>query len=42
MWGMNFQNIPLSSHPHGFTILVVSQLALGLILLAALRWRKIL
>jgi magnesium transporter len=42
MWGMNFEHIPLHGHPHGFMILVFSQLALGLIILAGLRWRKLL
>jgi magnesium transporter len=42
MWGMNFEHIPLHSHPHGFMILVFSQLAFGLIILAGLRWRKLL
>jgi magnesium transporter len=42
MWGMNFEHIPLHSHPHGFMILVFSQLALGLLILAGLKWRKLL
>jgi magnesium transporter len=42
MWGMNFEHIPLSNHPHGFMILVVAQLALGLLILAGLKWRKLL
>ena len=42
MWGMNFEHIPLHGHPHGFMILVFSQLALGLLILAGLRWRKLL
>ncbi|MEO8580202.1 MAG: magnesium transporter CorA family protein [Gemmatimonadales bacterium] len=42
MWGMNFEHIPLHSHPHGFMILMFAQLALGLTILAGLRWRKIL
>lgn len=42
MWGMNFTNIPLSSWPHGFTLLVFIQLLLGFALLAMLRWRKLL
>ena len=42
MWGMNFEHIPLHSHPHGFMILMLAQLALGLTILAALRWRKLL
>lgn len=42
MWGMNFEHIPLQSHPHGFMILLLSQLALGLAILAGLKWRKVL
>jgi len=42
MWGMNFEHIPLHSHPHGFMILVFGQLALSLLILAGLRWRKLL
>ena len=42
MWGMNFEHIPLHSHPHGFMILVLSQAALGLLILAGLKWRKLL
>jgi magnesium transporter len=42
MWGMNFERIPLHSNQHGFMILVFAQLALGLIILAGLRWRKLL
>ena len=42
MWGMNFERIPLHSHPHGFMILVLAQLALGLTILAGLKWRNLL
>jgi magnesium transporter len=42
MWGMNFEHIPLHSHPHGFMILMLAQLALGLTILAGLKWRKLL
>jgi len=42
MWGMNFERVPLSTHPHGFLILLLAQLALGLAILAGLKWRKIL
>jgi magnesium transporter len=42
IWGMNFERIPLHSNPHGFTILVLAQLALGLTILAGLKWRKLL
>ena len=41
MWGMNFQHIPLSGHPHGFWILLGVQLAIGLVLLGALRFARI-
>lgn len=41
MWGMNFQHIPLSAHPHGFWILLGLQLAIGLVLLAYLRFRRV-
>ena len=42
MWGMNFTHIPLSDQPHGFWILLGLQLAIGAVLLVALRWRKLL
>lgn len=42
IWGMNFERIPLHSNPYGFTILVLSQLALGLTILGGLKWRKLL
>ena len=42
MWGMNFEHISRHSHPHGFMILVFAQLALGLLILAGIRWRKLL
>jgi len=42
MWGMNFEHIPLHTHPHGFMILVFGQLGLSLLILAGLRWRKLL
>jgi magnesium transporter len=42
MWGMNFEHIPLHSHPYGFMILVLAQLGLGLLILAALKWRELL
>jgi Mg2+ and Co2+ transporter CorA len=40
MWGMNFEHIPLHNRPHGFMILASAQLALGLTILADLKWRK--
>src|ERR1700694_2362606 len=42
LWGMNFEHIPLHTHPHGFMILALAQLALGLTILAGLKWRKLL
>ncbi|HEY1953603.1 MAG TPA: magnesium/cobalt transporter CorA [Gemmatimonadaceae bacterium] len=42
MWGMNFERIPLHSNPHGFMILVLAQLALGLAIMAGLKWRNLL
>ena len=42
MWGMNFEHIPLHNHPYGFMILVFAQLALGLTILAGLKWLKLL
>jgi magnesium transporter len=42
MWGMNFEHIPLHTHPHGFMILVFGQLAISLLILAGLKWRKLL
>ena len=40
MWGMNFSHIPLSEWPHGFWLLLIAQLALGLALLLYLRRRR--
>ena len=42
MWGMNFANIPLAQHPHGFAIMMAIQLGLGVGLVALLRWMRIL
>jgi magnesium transporter len=42
MWGMNFDIVPLAHHPFGFLILVVAQLAVAFVLVAILRWRRIL
>jgi hypothetical protein len=39
---MNFDRIPLASHPYGFTILLLAQLGLGLAILAGLKWRNLL
>jgi magnesium transporter len=41
MWGMNFAEIPLSRYPHGFWVMLVLQLVLGVGLVAALRWKKL-
>jgi len=42
MWGMNFDEIPLAHTSHGFWTMLVLQLALGGLILALLRWRKLL
>jgi magnesium transporter len=42
MWGMNFKHIPLQEQPYGFWIMLVAQLALGALLFAGLRWRRLL
>jgi magnesium transporter len=42
MWGMNFDGIPLAHHPAGFWILLGVQMAVGLALLALLRFTKLL
>ncbi len=42
MWGMNFQHIPMASHPHGFWILLVVQLFIGGFLVGVLKWLKVL
>lgn len=41
MWGMNV-DVPFADATHGFWTLLAAQLGLGLLLLAGLRWRKIL
>jgi magnesium transporter len=40
MWGMNFHDIPLSEHPHGFWILLGVQMLIGLVLVGFLRARR--
>ena len=40
MWGMNFSHIPMSAWPHGFWVLLVVQLGLGVLLLYYLRRRR--
>ena len=42
MWGMNFEHIPLSGHPHAFWIMLGLQLAIGVVLLIILRVWKLL
>ncbi|MEO5579546.1 MAG: CorA family divalent cation transporter, partial [Gemmatimonadaceae bacterium] len=42
MWGMNFDAIPLAHTAHGFWIMLFVQLGLGGLLLAMLKWRKLL
>jgi magnesium transporter len=42
IWGMNFEHIPLHSHPYGFMILVSAQVAVAFLILAGLKWRKLL
>lgn len=37
MWGMNFSDIPLSNHAHGFWIMLAVQLGLGVFLVWLLR-----
>ncbi len=41
MWGMNFARVPLSQHPHGFWLLLMVQVLIAGVILAALRWRRI-
>jgi magnesium transporter len=42
MWGMNVQEIPLARHPHAFWWMFGIQLGLGVILVLALRFWKLL
>ena len=42
MWGMNFERIPLHGWPYGFWFMLIVQLALGGLLLAVLKRRKLL
>ena len=42
MWGMNFEQIPLSHTSHGFWTMLVVQVLLGVVLLVGLKWRKLL
>jgi magnesium transporter len=40
VYGMNFEHIPLSHHPHGFEIMVGVQVVLAVSFLLALRYKK--
>jgi magnesium transporter len=40
MWGMNFEHVPPSHAPHGFWLMLALQLAIGVLLLVVLRWRR--
>ncbi len=40
MWGMNFEQIPLSHAPHGFWYMLALQLGLGAALVGLLKWRR--
>lgn len=42
MWGMNFPDLPLTGHPHAFWWMFAIQLFVGLVLLAILRFWKLL
>jgi magnesium transporter len=42
MWGMNFQHIPLSGHPHAFWLMLALQVVIGVGLLIILRLWKLL
>jgi magnesium transporter len=42
MWGMNFRDIPLANHAHGFWIMLVVQLLIGGFLVGMLKWLKVL
>jgi magnesium transporter len=42
MWGMNFAHIPLADYPHAFWLMLVIQLGLGVLLILALRFFKLL
>jgi magnesium transporter len=42
MWGMNFDDVPLAHWPHGFWVMFLGQLALGGLLILALRRRGVL
>jgi magnesium transporter len=40
VYGMNFEQIPLSRHPYGFEIMVGIQFVLAAVLLLWMRWKK--
>ena len=40
VYGMNFERIPLAPHPYGFEIMVAIQVALAIVLLLGMRWKK--
>lgn len=42
MWGMNFAHIPLSGERHGFWMLLGGQCLLAAVIVAALKWRRLL
>jgi magnesium transporter len=42
MWGMNFDHIPFAHQGHGFALLVFLQIAIALLLVIILRWRRLL
>jgi hypothetical protein len=42
LWGMNLERTPLHGWPHGFWFMIVAQLVSGGLLLAVVRWRKLL
>lgn len=42
MWGMNVQHLPLSDNPHAFAWMLGIQLGIGVLLVAILRWRRLL
>jgi Mg2+ and Co2+ transporter CorA len=41
MWGMNFDHIPLSGHPHAFWLMLGLQVGIGVVLLLILRIGKL-
>jgi magnesium transporter len=41
MYGMNFERIPLATHPQGFWLMLALQLVVGIVLYVWLRWRNI-